>query len=54
MPFWLVYKETYGIDFLTPSFVIYISKHYHHYQIFLSNVAMATMYLERIGPGLYK
>jgi hypothetical protein len=29
---WLVYIETYGADFLTPSFVIYISKHYHHYQ----------------------
>jgi hypothetical protein len=26
MPFWLVYMETYGKEFLIPSFVIYISK----------------------------
>jgi hypothetical protein len=25
--------KTEGIDFLTPSFVIYISKHHHHHQI---------------------
>jgi hypothetical protein len=31
MPSWLVYMETYGIDFLTLSFVIYISKHHHHH-----------------------
>jgi membrane-bound ClpP family serine protease len=32
MPFWLVYMETCGIYFLTPSFVIYITKrHYHHH-----------------------
>jgi hypothetical protein len=24
--------ETYGADFLTPSFVICISKHHHHHQ----------------------
>jgi hypothetical protein len=30
MPFWLVYMETCGIDLLTPSFLIYISKHHHH------------------------
>jgi hypothetical protein len=30
MPFCLVYMETFSIDFLTPSFVIYISKHRHH------------------------
>jgi hypothetical protein len=29
-PFWLVYMEIYGINLLTPSFVIYISKHHHH------------------------
>jgi hypothetical protein len=29
MPFWLVYMEIYGADFLTPLFVIYISKHHH-------------------------
>jgi hypothetical protein len=28
MPFWLVYMETYGIDFLTPLFVINISNHH--------------------------
>ncbi len=36
-PFWLVYMETYGIDFLTPSFVICISKHHHqdrHYMYY--------------------
>jgi hypothetical protein len=33
LPFWLVYMETYGADFLTPSFVICISKHHHHHQI---------------------
>jgi hypothetical protein len=32
MPFWLIYMETYGIDFLTPLFVIYISKHHHHHK----------------------
>jgi hypothetical protein len=26
--------ETYDTDILTPSFVIYISKHHHHHQIF--------------------
>jgi hypothetical protein len=31
MPFWLVYMEIYGIDLLTFSFVIYISKHHHHH-----------------------
>jgi hypothetical protein len=31
MPFWLVYMESYGIDFLTPSFVIYAGKHHHHH-----------------------
>jgi hypothetical protein len=30
MPFWLFYMEIHGMDFLTPSFVIYISKHHHH------------------------
>jgi hypothetical protein len=32
MPFWLVYMEIYSADFLTPSFLIRISKHhrYHH------------------------
>jgi hypothetical protein len=30
-PFWLVYMETYGIDFLSPVFVIFISKHLHHH-----------------------
>jgi WD40 repeat protein len=30
MSFWLVYMETYGANFLTPSFVICISKHHHH------------------------
>jgi hypothetical protein len=34
MPFWLVYMETYGIDFLTPLFVIYISKHHYHHHIY--------------------
>jgi predicted protein tyrosine phosphatase len=34
MPFWLVYMETFGADFLTPSFVICISKHHHHHQVF--------------------
>jgi hypothetical protein len=31
MPFWLVCMETYGIAFLTPLFVLFISKHHHHY-----------------------
>jgi hypothetical protein len=31
MPFWLVNMEICGKDFLTPSFVIYISKHHHHH-----------------------
>jgi hypothetical protein len=31
MPFWLVYTETNGINVLTPSFVVYISKHHHHH-----------------------
>jgi hypothetical protein len=31
MSLWLVYMETYGIDFLTPSFVICVSKHHHHH-----------------------
>jgi hypothetical protein len=30
MLFWLVYMEAYA-DFLTHSFVFYISKHYHHH-----------------------
>jgi hypothetical protein len=33
MLFWLVYMEIYGIDFLTHSFVIYISKHHHHHRL---------------------
>jgi hypothetical protein len=37
MPFWLVYVETYGIDFLTTSFVIYISKHHHHHYVELED-----------------
>jgi hypothetical protein len=31
MPFFLVNMDTYGAEFLTPSFVIYISKHHHHH-----------------------
>jgi hypothetical protein len=31
MPFWLACKEIFGIDFLTLSFVIYISQHHHYY-----------------------
>jgi hypothetical protein len=30
MPFWLVYMETYRIDFLRPSFMIYIIDHHHY------------------------
>jgi ATP-dependent protease HslVU (ClpYQ) ATPase subunit len=30
MPFWLAHMEIYGIDFLTPSLVAYISKYHHH------------------------
>jgi uncharacterized lipoprotein YehR (DUF1307 family) len=30
MPFWLVYMEIYGADFLTPSFLICVIKHHHH------------------------
>jgi hypothetical protein len=29
MPFWPVHIKTYCINFLTPSFVIYINKHHH-------------------------
>jgi hypothetical protein len=29
MPFWLVFIDTYGADFLKPSFIICISKHHH-------------------------
>jgi hypothetical protein len=31
MPFWLVYMETYGLDFLKASFVMYIRKYHHHH-----------------------
>jgi hypothetical protein len=30
IPFWLIYMETYGMDFITSLFVIYLSKHHHH------------------------
>jgi hypothetical protein len=32
MLFWLVYTGIFGIKFLTPSFVIYVSKHHHHHK----------------------
>jgi superfamily II DNA/RNA helicase len=34
--------ETYGADFLTPSFVIYISKHHHHHLLAGAEVVVAT------------
>jgi hypothetical protein len=33
MPFWLVCMEIYGMDFLTSSFVIYISNLHHEHQL---------------------
>jgi hypothetical protein len=38
MPVWLVYMETYSIDFLTPSFIIHVSNP-HHQQDTMKNVA---------------
>jgi hypothetical protein len=49
MPFWLFYMETYGIDFLTPSFVIYISKHHHHHHLHFGSLSIAFS----IGSALY-
>jgi hypothetical protein len=45
MPFWLVYMEIYDIDFLIPSFVIYISKHHHHHQYVLQYYALFPPYI---------
>jgi hypothetical protein len=45
MAFWLVYMEIYDIDFLIPSFVIYISKHHHHHQYVLQYYALFPPYI---------
>jgi predicted ferric reductase len=48
MPFWLDYMETFGNFFLTPSFVIYISKHHHHhrYELFVyTHYLMALFFI---------
>jgi hypothetical protein len=47
IPIWLVYMETYGIDFLTVSFVIYINKQHNcrFWRIRLHHLLLFTFYL---------
>jgi hypothetical protein len=55
MPFWLVYREIYGKDFLTPSFVIYISKYHHHQGTWIDSdieIIQPTSREERISANL--
>jgi hypothetical protein len=38
----------YGIDFLTPSFVFYISRHRHHHQVFIFTAVVTSLLRERL------